>query len=146
MATDTPDVVQSDPTWVLREFVDLDVRHLHDVASRDFELLHGVVPTADQWTAASVVLLDEEALALCIGRGLPQRADVFLLCVDDHDPRMWSDAVTLGVTFTRILPRFRQSMNRLLADRLRSDADHDVLVVTGIPLWPTQDLDLLDAS
>ena len=67
-------------------------------------LVQAEVPPLQAWLSASIVLLDERRLALCLRRNLPPRRGVLLVvsAASQHQP--WVDAVRLGVEQIYVLP------------------------------------------
>ncbi|WP_143086609.1 hypothetical protein [Lentzea flaviverrucosa] len=88
-------------------------------------LVQAEVPPLQAWLSASVVLLDERMLALCLGRNFPPRRGVLLVvsAASQHQP--WVDAVRLGVEQIYVLPTEASAL------AVKINHFNNVLVVAG---------------
>ena len=108
---------------LLHQLVSLTYRN--DQESGGVRLVQAEVPSLQAWLDASVVLLDELTLALCLERSLPPRRRVLLVvsAASQHQP--WVDAVRMGVEQIYVLPTEVTALAAKLEDV------NNVLVVAG---------------
>ncbi|MGH3857426.1 MAG: septum site-determining protein Ssd, partial [Pseudonocardiaceae bacterium] len=85
----------------------------------------------EQWSRASLLLLDVDAAAASASAGLPRRDGVVIVC-GDGDPNAWQCAVAVGAQHVAVLPEAETWLVGALADAVESPADPGrVLAVLG---------------
>ncbi|MEO7195103.1 MAG: septum site-determining protein Ssd [Pseudonocardiaceae bacterium] len=85
----------------------------------------------EQWSRASLLLLDVDAAAASASAGLPRRDGVVIVCADG-DPNAWQCAVAVGAQHVAVLPEAETWLVGALADAVESPADPGrVLAVLG---------------
>ncbi|MDT5095953.1 MAG: hypothetical protein QOH60_5316 [Mycobacterium sp.] len=77
---------------------------------------HAGLPSRREWTAASAVVLDDEAANRCAHGALPRRPRVVLLVADDPASSTWQAAIVLGAQHVLRLPDGERELVGLLSD------------------------------
>lgn len=94
-------------------------------AQRGLQVVRAEAPSLPAWTAASVVLLDERTLTLCLQRNLPARTGILLVTAVDSDRTPWCEAARISAQGIYCLPLMRRPLAAAL------EAADNVLAVVG---------------
>lgn len=92
---------------------------------RGLQVVRAEAPSLRAWAAASIVLLDEQTLTLCLQRNLPARTGILLVTAVDSDRTPWCEAARISVQAIYCLPLMRRPLATAL------EAADNVLAVVG---------------